>query len=321
MCTLGPERAGKHKKGSGSNPSPTTDGEHVYVYYKSGELACVDFEGQVVWRKNLQELYGEDTLWWDLGTSPVLTNDYVVIACVQSGPSYVAAFDKQTGAEIWKHERTTDARNESQQSYTTPVVVSDGEREVVIVLGGDCVSAHDAANGEELWRIGGLNPEHEEYWRSIASPVADNGILYVPYARGDTLTAVRLEPRGGASAASAMWTKQAIGADVPTPAIAEGRVYVCFDKGEVACLDAESGDVIWREQVEKHRAAYSSSPIVAGGNVYITREDGTTFVLEAGDKFRVVAKNELQEKTLATPVFADSRVFIRTFENLYCIGW
>ena len=318
---LGSERPGKHKKGSGSNPSPVTDGEHVYVYYKSGELACVDFDGNVVWNKNLQDLYGEDTLWWDLGTSPVLTDKHIVIACIQSGPSYVAAFDKGTGEEVWKHERKTDALNESQQSYATPVIVSQGSREVIIVLGADCVSGHDAESGVELWRIGGLNPQREEYWRSIASPVAQDGIVYVPYARGDTLTAVQLEPSSGAATARELWTKHAIGADVPTPVVIEGRVYVCFDKGEVACLDAKSGNVIWQGDVEKNRLAYSASPVAAGGHLYITREDGTTFVLEQGDEFNVVAKNELHEKTLATPVFADDQMFIRTYEHLYCIGY
>ena len=70
--SLGPERAGKHKKATGCNPSPVTDGTHVWVYYKSGTLACLNLaDGAVVWRTNLQEKFGADTLWWDLGTSPV----------------------------------------------------------------------------------------------------------------------------------------------------------------------------------------------------------------------------------------------------------
>ena len=90
--TLDRERAARNRGASGSNPSPATDGEHVFVYYKSGMLACLDMEGNVVWKKNLQELYGEDTLWWDLGTSPVLTKKLVVIACMQTGGSYLAGF-------------------------------------------------------------------------------------------------------------------------------------------------------------------------------------------------------------------------------------
>ena len=286
----------------------------------SGDLACVDYDGRVVWSKNLQEMYGEDTLWHDLGTSPVLTNDYVVVACVQSGPSYVAAFDKRTGEVAWKQDRATDAPNESQQSYTTPVIVSDGQQEFVIVLGADCVTGHDVSDGRELWRIGGLNPEREEFFRSISSPVVSGDLLFAPYARGESLTAIRLTPAGGAASASKLWTKTGVGADVPTPAVSDGRLYVCFDRGELACLDTETGDQVWRRRLERNRTAYSSSPILANGKIYVTREDGTTFVVAAGDEYQLLAKNVLDEKTLATPVFADNRVYIRTFEHLYCIG-
>jgi len=92
---LGPERAGKHKKATGANSSPVTDGTHVWAYFKSGELACLALgSGDVVWSTNLQERFGEDTLWWDLGTSPVLTKNAVVVAVMQTGPSYVVAFDQ-----------------------------------------------------------------------------------------------------------------------------------------------------------------------------------------------------------------------------------
>ena len=94
---VGTERPGKHKKASGCNSSPITDGQHVYVYFKSGDLACLDLQGEIIWRTNLQKEFAEDTLWWDLGTSPVLTEDHLVVAVIQSGPSYLVAFDKNTG--------------------------------------------------------------------------------------------------------------------------------------------------------------------------------------------------------------------------------
>jgi hypothetical protein len=95
--TIGTEIPGKNAKASGCNPSTVTDGERFYAYFKSGDLACLDFEGSVLWQQNLQKMYGKDTLWWDVGTSPVLTRDFVVVAVMQSGPSYLAAFDKKPG--------------------------------------------------------------------------------------------------------------------------------------------------------------------------------------------------------------------------------
>ena len=140
---VGKERPGKSKKASGSNPSCVTDGEHVFAYFKSGDLACVDFKGQIVWQTNLQDKYGEDTLWWDLGTSPVLTKAHCVVTVMQTGPSYLVAFEKATGKVIWKEDRNLGAPEEAAQSYSTPVVLSEKGKETLVVLGADHVTAHE----------------------------------------------------------------------------------------------------------------------------------------------------------------------------------
>lgn len=331
---IGRERPGKHaKKGTGSNPSPTTDGKLVFAYFKSGDLACVDMKGKVVWQKNLPKEYGEEhlwsnpnekdwPLWWDLGTSPVLTKDCVVIAVMQSGPSYLLALDKETGDEIWKQDRNLKAPVEAAQSYTTPVVAAgpDGQ-ETIYVLGADHITAHNGATGAELWRVGGLNPTQNGYFRSIASPVLSGDILIAPYARAETVTAVKLGGKGDVTKSNVAWFKDNLGTDVPTPAAHEGRVYLCTDKGELACLNPLTGDVMWREQLPKSRHAYSASPLVAGGHVYLTREDATTFVVKAGDQFELVSTNELPgEYVVATPIAVDGRILIRAFDHLYCIG-
>lgn len=317
---LGHERTGKNAKASGSNPSPVTDGQYVYAYFKSGDFACLDFAGKIIWQKNLQKLYGEDTLWWDLGTSPVLTKDFVVVACMHSGPSYVAAFKKASGEVAWKQARNLDAPEEAAQSYSTPVVLTEGGRETLIVLGADHVTAHDAATGRELWRFGGLNPTGHKYFRSIASPAVSDGIVVAPYARAATITGIRLGGSGDVTSSHIAWKKEGLGTDVPTPVAINGKAYVCTDKGEVACLDLQTGKTLWSGTVEKHRTPYSSSPVIADGKIYVTREDGKTFVLEQGNEFKVLSENELGEQTVASPAFVDGRILIRTFNTLYCIG-
>ena len=67
MLEVGTEKAGKHKKASGSNPSCVTDGKLVFAYFKSGDLVAADLNGNLKWHHNVQEMFGEDTLWWDLG--------------------------------------------------------------------------------------------------------------------------------------------------------------------------------------------------------------------------------------------------------------
>jgi outer membrane protein assembly factor BamB len=323
---IGSEVPGKHNKATGCNPSAVTDGRHIYVYFKSGDFACLDFNGGIVWRKNMHDLSGEDTLWWDLGTSPVLTKKFVVVAVIHSGPSFLAAFDKETGETAWKADRNLDAPSEAAQTYATPVVVTEEGRETIIALGADHVTAYEAAEGKELWRVGGLNPNGEKYFRSIASPVVTEGIVIAPYARGSTLTAIRLGGSGDVTKTHVAWTrddlrKENLATDVPTPVAIDGKVYVCSDRGTLACLDAKTGKMLWSGQTEKHRTPYSASPVLADGRIYLTREDGKTFVAEQGKGFKLLAANELQnELVVATPVLVDGRILIRTAEHLYCIG-
>ncbi len=325
--TLGTAVDGKPgKDGTGANPSAATDGESVFAYFKSGDLGCYSLDGELRWQHNLQDRFGEDTLWWDLGTSPVLTKDSVVVACMHSGPSYVAAFAKRDGTLMWKKDRDLGAPEEAAQSYATPVVVQDAGREVVVVLGADHVTTHDAATGTEIWRLGGLNPTNHRYFRSIASAAVAEGIVIAPYARGESLTAIRMGGEGDVTGTHILWAKQATSADVPTPAIANGRVFNCRDvgdlRGTIDCLDLLTGKTLWSGQLPKNRHTFRSSPIVADGRLYVTRQDGTIFVLDAtGHEFKILAENSIaDEHTVATPVFVDGRILLRSDTRLYVVG-
>lgn len=321
---VGQEKPGKHKKGSGCNPSPVTDGKHIFVYFKSGDFAALDLKGNIVWHKNLQKEYGEDTLWWDLGTSPVLTEKHVVITVMQSqpSPSYLAAFNKETGEVVWKVLRELGAPEEAAQSYSTPVVTHHEGQEILVTVGADFVTAHAAADGKELWRVGSLNPEQNKYFRSIASAAVVGDMVVAPYSRGEMLYGIKLGGSGDVTKSHVVWQKKGISSDVPTSIATDGKAYVLTDKGVLACLNAMTGDLVWESQLQKNRNAYSASPILAGGNLYAIREDGTTFVAEAGPAFKQVSVNSLGDgvTVVATPVFVDGQILIRTFEGLYCIG-
>lgn len=318
---IGTAAGGKHKKASGSNPSCVTDGKLVYAYFKSGDVAAVHLNGKIAWQKNSQQLYGKDSLWWDLGTSPVLTKDNLIVTVMQTGPSYIAAFDKATGDVAWKVDRDVPAPVEAAQSYSTPVVATIDGREQIFVLGADHATAHDASNGKELWRVGGLNPKQNGYFRSISGPVLSGSTLIAPYARGGSVTAIRLGGNGDVTNSHVAWTKTGTGADVPTPTIKGDRIYICRDRGTLVALDVKSGEIVDSVQLEKNRHAYSASPILAGDHLYLTREDGKTFVVDTSDKLKVVASNEVGgEQTVATPVLVDSQILLRTYDHLYCIG-
>ncbi len=319
QTALGTSAGGKNQKASGSNPSPVTDGSHVYAYFRSGDVACVDLNGNIVWHENLQQKYGEDKLWWDLGTSPVLSRDFVVVAVMHQGPSYLVALDKATGQQQWKHSRDVPAPAESRDSYTTPLLLNDNGEETIVVLGADHVTSHRAQDGSEIWRFGGLNPEQRGNFRSIASPVLAGDLIVAPYSRGGSLTAIRRGGEGDVSESHRAWIASDVAADVPSPVVYGDRVYLCRDRGEVFCLELETGDELWSHRLPRNRYAYSSSPAIADERLYVTREDGTTFVLKL-DKPELIATNILRENTYATPVFVDGKVFMRTSDYLFCIA-
>ena len=319
--SLGELVAARNRKASGCNSSPVTDGELIFAYFKSGELACLNFSGEVVWQTNLQERFGEDTLWWDLGTSPVLTDDDVVIACMQTGGSYLVAFNKQSGELHWKHDRNLESPGEAAQSYTTPVVIDDGDGETIIVLGADHLTAHNSANGEMIWQVGGLNPNQARNWRSISSPVVGDGVVFAPYARGNSLTAIRLGGRGDVTESHVAWSNDGPAADVPTPVFDDGKVYVCTDRGGVFQFNAEDGEVEQSLDLSRgRRATFSSSPVLAGGHLYLTSEEGVVYVVRIGDSLELVAENAMNDFAVATPIFCDGRIYIRTDAYLHCIG-
>ena len=320
--SFGEGREGKHRNGSGANPSPATDGEHVVVYYKSGCVACVNFKGDELWQVNLQEKYGEDTLWWDLGTSPVITGKNVVIAVMQAGDGYLAALDLKTGEVAWKQDRTYEIpkeMEESDQAYTTPQLVKLDGKDVLVTFGADHLTMHDAATGEPLYDREGFNPEKKGFQRVIASMVVENGIALVPWGRAGFLSAFDLSAD---AKSESLWTKQGLGCDVPTPAARDGKAFVLADDGRVACLDMKTGEEAWADRLPKSKDKYYASPLLAGDKMYCVNEGGKLFVVGVADGFKLLTEkaNDMGESVIATPVATRGGLLIRGTEHLFWIG-
>lgn len=319
--TLGPERPGKHKNGSGSNPSPITDGTNLIVYYKSGTVASLTHEGKINWKTNLQQQFGEDTLWWDLGTSPVFAGGNIVIAVMQEGESYVVALSPTDGKVVWKVDRTFPVKEETGQSYTTPYLTTIDGQETLVIWGADRLTGHDPKDGKTLWICGGFNPEDKPMWRVIASPAFVDGIAVLPYGRTKYTAAVKLGGSGDITEAARLWERNDLGADCPTPVGREGKVYVLSDRGEIHCLDVKTGKDIWKGAIPRASANYYSSPILAGDLLYCAREDGAVAVVKVGETgMEVLSVNEMGERIAAAPVPVRDRVLLRGVDHIYCLG-
>ena len=304
-----------------SSPSPVTDGTSVYAMTGNGIVKGFDFAGHELWARDIQKDYGQFGLNWGYGSSPLLFEDALYIQVLHGmktrDPSYLLRLDKKTGKTVWRIERPTEAVHESPDSYTTPVVLRYGGKVEIVVSGGDCVTGHDAATGKEIWRGNGFNVQKDPNYRVIASPVVSDGVIYTP-TRVRPLQAFRAGGHGDITGTHLLWAFQN-GPDVPTPVTDGIYFYTVNDRGIAWCLDAKTGKEIWGPQ-RIHKATYSASPVLADGKIYITDEDGVTSVFKAGPKFELVAENSLDDYTLSSIAISGGQLFIRTAQNLYCIG-
>lgn len=324
QTTFGPESSGKHRNGSGCNPSPATDGKGVFVNFKSGTLAALELDGKTRWTTNLVERFGPDTLFWDHGTSPVLTNDCVVLARMHHGESWLAAFDKATGELRWKVDRNYKTPMECDHGYTTPVVIQHDGTEAVLVWGAQHVTVHDTTDGTVLWSCGDFNPDSNAMWPAIATPVIAGDVAVIAFGRNDRrqprLHGIRLGGNGDVTATHRVWKRNDIGTFSPTPVEYKGRVYLVRDRGEVECIDPSSGETLWSGAFPRSRAAFYASPLIAGGNLYAAREDGVVFVAKVDGKLELLAENDMDEPLIASPVPASNRLFIRGQRHLFCVA-
>jgi outer membrane protein assembly factor BamB len=309
------------RKQNMSSPSPVTDGQNVWVMTGTGILKGYDFKGNELWTRDIQKDYGQFGLNWGYASSPLLFEDALYVQVLHGmktdDPSYILRIDKKTGKTLWRVERPTNAIMESPDSYATPALLRYGKATEIVITGGDCVTGHDPATGKELWRVNGLNPENHPFYRIVASPIVVDGVVYSP-SRVKPVVAIKAGGRGDITASHKLWSFDR-GPDVPTP-VTDGKFFYSIDdRGVVWCLDAKNGQTIWGPQRIKS-ASYSASPVLADGKIYITNEDGLTVVLKAGDKFEVLAENDLKDYCLSSPAISDGQIFIRTTQFLYCIG-
>jgi outer membrane protein assembly factor BamB len=318
----GGDRGVRGDEGNSASPSPATDGEHVWTFFANGVLACYDFSGQEVWKEDLQKRYGKFDIAFGLTSTPVLDGDRLYLQLLHSAAALVVALDKNTGQEIWRQKRKSDARNECEHSYASPVLYRDDQREFLLTHGCDYIVAHNLDDGHELWRCGELNPrgKYNDTLRFVASPLAVPGLIVVPSAKHGPVLGLRPDAQGDISDSSKahQWVRTKDTPDVPSPLVVDGLVYLNQENGGVICMDAESGKELYHERAFSDR--YRASPVYADGKIYLTARGGVVTVVKAGPEFEILSSNDMQEPISASPAISSGRIYLRSFEALYAIG-
>lgn len=331
----------KDDRSNFASPSPTTDGKLVFFYYGSGDLAAFDFSGKKIWSRNIQKDYGSFAFQWTYSTSPTLFDGKLFIQVLQrdvpvrgggrtDGPndSYLLALDPQTGQEIWKHIRPSDAVAESREAFTTPIPYTHAGRAELLVSGGDCISGHDLKTGAELWRWGTWNPQKISHWRLVPSPTAGAGVALASAPKGAPIYAAKLGLNGKLADSDLAWTStdREVSTDVCTPLFYQGKFWIVNGERQtkaITCVDPATGKPDWVGELSP-RPKIECSPTGADGKIYFMNFKGEVFVVEAGKEFKLLQTIPMGDDTdndLRSGIAASQgNLFIRTGSKLYCVG-
>lgn len=313
---------GRHRKNTYASETPATDGERLYVYFGNVGLFAYSLDGKALWNAR----FDPQPMYLDFGTasSPVVHNGRVYVLHDNDGKSFAAAVDANTGRVVWRVDRAL--RSGSMTSgWSTPFIWTNERRSELIVIGQQHAVSYALDSGKELWRISGLTGQ------STPSPVAANGLLYLatgsqgennrpvfavrPGASGDITLA-----KGEDHNAFVAWIHPRASAYTSSPLVYRGRMYVVNDNGILTVFDAASGKEVYKARAGGSGNTFSASPWASDGRIYLLSEDGDTFVIEAGDKYVELARNSLDEMSLASPALAPNALFMRTQTKLYRIS-
>lgn len=315
-------------EGNSASPSPCTDGKHVWAMFANGDLVCYDFQGNEVWRVDLQDRYGKFNIAFGMTATPILDGDRLYIQLIhgegnpETREAVVACIDKNTGKEIWRADRPSDAIKECEHSYASPTIYRDGQHAYLLTHGADYVVAHDLDTGRELWRSGGLNlpGRYNPTLRFVASPTVADGLIVVPSAKSGPVLGLKPGGEGDITQSESfrVWTRERDTPDVPSPLVVDGLVYLCRENGNLICMDAKTGEEYYN--MRTHRDRHRASPLYADGKIYLTARDGTISVVAAGKEFNLLAQNTLDRESISSsPAVANGRIYFRTYDHLWAI--
>ena len=294
-----------HRKNSYASPTPFYDGNRIYFHFGNLGTACTEKNGQVVWKKtfNYSPVHGS-------GSSLIAFGELLLFSADGADNPCLYALNKKDGSITWKARRTSNAKKNF--SFCTPLVIPAGNSFQIISPASDWCFSYDLT-GREIWKS-----NYRGGYSVVPRPIYHKGIVYVSSGYDHpTLYAIATDGVGEVTKKKVRWST---GKAVPrnsSPLIVNGLLFMVSDAGVVSCLDALTGEVKWMERVA---GSTSASLIHASGMIYLTDEEGTTYVFQAKPSFELQARNSLQERTLASAMAYGNTLVMRTEVALYRIG-
>ena len=296
-----------HPKNTQASATLVTDGTLVYGSFGSRGLVAVDLEGHLIWHTDtgtLENYHGS-------AGSPLLYQDLLITYQDHRQNSFIGAYDKRTGENIWRTGRSGSV------GWGSPVAVRVGDHNEIIVSSQRQVTAYDPADGSELWHCDG------NLFEVIPTPVVGQGLIFCASGRAGPTLAIRPGGRGDVTNTHVAWSTPRGSPFVPSPLVYGDYLYTVNDMSSViTCFEASTGTVMWQERLgNPTREGFSASPIGVDGKVFVTNDAGLTFVLRAGADFELIRINDIGARTLSSPALVDQHWYIRTEHELVAIGY
>ena len=292
--------------------TPTVDKDHVYVSWTTPRentlLALDQNNGQVVWRRNLGPYLAQH----GSGASPILFEQIVIMPNDQAENSSAIAVDRRTGETRWETDLPI-----TKGGYATPCIHRghDGRPELILVGSSYGLTSLDPRTGKVNWKIECFKD------RVVASPVIASGLIIAGSGvggRGTRLVAVRPGNPAQNVEPEVVYDVKGSLPYVCTSVTCGDLLFLWSDElGVITCVDAPTGKIHWRERIGGN---YFGSPVRVADRVYCISRDGKMIVLAAADRYKLLAKIDLEEPSNSTPAIADGVMYLRTVSHLMAVG-
>jgi len=298
----------RHSKNSHASCTPILSEGKIYAHFGHFGTCALDLNsGKILWKRTIdyKPVHGN-------GGSPSLVDGLLIFSVDGNTDPAVYALDAKSGDIVWRTFRQSDA--ERKFSFSTPLVVEVNGQKQIISPGSGMVGAYAIKDGSLIWQVG-----YDQGYSVIPRPILHNNKLFIGTGYNKpNLLAIRLtEETGDLTDTHIAWETDKSVPHTPSLIIVDGGLYFISDKGILTCADPDTGDVHWSKRVPGN---YSASPTAVGNNIYFISESGKVTIIEANQEaYKEIAKNDLEERTLASPAVLDNTLLIRTQEYLWKI--
>ena len=272
-----------------------TDGRYFVAIFATGDLICVNMEGEVIWTRSL----GVPANRYGHSSSLITDGDLLFVQFDHELSASIYALDIHTGENVWKTNRQVGP------GWSSPILIKDGGgRKELILTGNPSVDSYDPTTGKQLWSVECLSGE-------VAPSAAFGGGLIFAANEYASICAISAKTK------EIVWRDEGMLPDVSSPLVVGDYLIVPTSWGLVTCYRAQTGEILWQQEFDY---GFYASPIQVGDRVYLMDRNGDMRIFRADSSFELLASPALGEAVVSTPAFVDGKIFVRSNKTLYCIG-